>query len=523
MPVMAFRFAAAGLVLALPAMAGCAARGPSPRLVAEIGIADAHVQAGCYTCLAEALTIYERAGADPRGPATARRAAFETAVLLAVRAKELGVPADRWLQRAQDHANRLPQAEAGLSPAAYIAAATVLVGETAGLDPEMRQKRARPTPMVGGQPVPRPERVALDGAPPTDLLAGYLALALDCDETASRVLTNAAEIFARLGRDPAIRFRVAICGAAPGELALLREEDSRWTDTLLFEARRQLGMRPIADVARAVELFRAARQAFPDSQAIALSLAAAEHALSEFAAALANYESVLGVEPTHRDALLGRVTSLSYLTRYVDAVAAATRLIDLETWHVGDAYYWRAWNRYQLHQLPAAWDDVERATKLLVNTSVYTLAGYIAYARLELDTAIDRFDRAYAMDRTNCEAVWFAGLVHVDQQGWQPAAPKFATAASCFTTAADEARKELDAIAASNHAEPVKARRLGLVQKQLDTAEHRAAQSAFNAAQCFLRLGQKGEAAAHLERAAVHPLLKEKVEILRVALEKLPG
>ena len=522
---MAVRRAAAGgvCVVTVAMFLGCAARGPSPRLLAEIGVANEQRQAGCYTCLVEALTVYERVAADPRSPAVARPAAFETAVMLAVRAKELGLPARGWLQRAQELAARLVPSETGLAPATYLAAATVFVGETAGLDPEMRQLRQRRTPMVDGKPVPRPERVALDAAPPTDGLAGYLALALECDETASRLLLNADDAFARFGRAPAIRFRLAICGAAPGELLPLREADPRWTDTLLFEARRQLAMRPIADIAKAVELFTAAQQAFPESHAITLSLAAAQHALSEFAAALANYESVLAVEPTHRDALLGRVTSLSYLTRYVDAVAAATRLIDLGTWHIGDAYYWRAWNRYQLHQLPVAWDDVERATKLLVNTSVYTLAGYIAYARTELDTAIDRFDRAYAMDRTNCEAVWFAGLVHVDQQGWHAAAPKFATAVTCFTTAAAEAQKELEAIEASNYAEPIKVRRRSALQKQLDTAEHRAAQSAFNAAQCFLRLGQKAEAASHLEKAAVHPLLKEKAATLKVALEKLPG
>jgi tetratricopeptide (TPR) repeat protein len=328
---------------------------------------------------------------------------------------------------------------------------------------------------------------------------------------------------ARLGRSPSIRYRLAICGAAPSELVPLREADPRWTDTLLFEGRRQMAMRPIADVARAVELFAAAQQAFPASHAVTLALAAAQHALSEFTLSLGNYDAVLTTVPTHRDALLGRVTSLSYLTRYVDAVAAATRLIELGTWHLGDAYYWRAWNRYQLHQLPVAWEDVERATALLVNTAVYTLAGYIAYARTELDTAIDRFDRAYAMDKTNCEAVWFAGLVHVDQQGWSRAAPKFSTALTCFTAAAAEARSEIEGIPAATYAEALKTRRRAAAQKRLDTADHRAAQSAFNAAQCFLRLGQKGEAASHLDRAAAHPLLREKAATLKMAIDKLPG
>jgi tetratricopeptide (TPR) repeat protein len=504
-------------------MTACAARGPSPRLIAETAGADEQRNAGCYTCLVEALATYQRVSVDPRAPRGALRAAFETAALLAVRAKELGLPSDTWLARADELARRLLVDPAGLSPAVYLAAVRAFVGETSGLDAEVRQQRTRRPTMVDGKPVPRPERAALEAAPAGDWLAGYLALALDCDETATRLKVDADAAFARYGRGPAMRFRLAICGASPAELLSLREADPRWVDTLPFEGRRQMAMRPVADVGKAVELFAAAQEAFPDSHAVTLSLAAAQHALSDFAPALANYDRVLASEPTHRDALLGRVTSLSYLTRYVDAVGAATRLIELGTWHMGDAYYWRAWNRYQLHQLPMAWEDIERATTLLVNSSVYTLAGYIAYAQTELDTAIERFDRAYAMDRTNCEAVWFAGLVHVDQQGWDAAAPNFSTAMTCFAAAAADAHGEIKGIVAATYAEALKARRLAAAQKRLDTAEHRAAQSAFNAAQCFVRLGQKGEATSHLDKAAAHPLLREKAASLKTAIDRLPG
>jgi tetratricopeptide (TPR) repeat protein len=479
--------------------------------------------AGCYTCLVEALTTYERIAADARAPRTAIVAALETAVLLVVRAKELGLPSDEWRARAASLAGRVPAAATALAPTAYLDAAALLVGETSGLDPEIRQLRTRRPALVDGKPVRSSARMALDAAPATDGLAAYLGLALDCDQTITRLDVDAESVFRRYGRPPALRFRLAICGAARDELRALRDANPQWTDTLLFEGRRELAQRPVADLVRAVELLMAAHEAFPESHAVTLSLAGAEHALGEFASALAHYDAVLADEPTHRDAWLGRVTSLSYLARYVDAVTAATRLIELGTWHTGDAYYWRAWNRYQLYQLPTAWEDVERATALLVNTAVYTLAGYIAYARAELDTAIDRFDRAYAMDRTNCEAVWFAGLVHVDRQDWNAAAPKFSTGMVCFTAAATEARGEMAAIGSASYAETLKARRMAAAQKRLDTAEHRAAQAAFNAAQCFLRLGNKGEATVHLDAAALHPLLKDKARTLRPAIDKLPG
>ena len=88
-----------GLTTIAITMVGCAARGPSQALVAEVGKADVMMSAGCYRCLEEALQIFERLASDPRGPQRARRGAFEAAVLLAVRSKELGLPYETFLMR----------------------------------------------------------------------------------------------------------------------------------------------------------------------------------------------------------------------------------------------------------------------------------------------------------------------------------------------------------------------------------------------------------------------------------------
>jgi tetratricopeptide (TPR) repeat protein len=509
------------LSAALTTLAACAARGPSPQLLAEVGKAQVLQREGCYRCLLDALAAFERIASQPRAPAAAIQGAFESAIMVAVRAKEIGLPAQTFLAKAEILKPRLLPDSTGLPPDAYLAAATAIVGETSGLDPEERQQRMRRT-RPGAQPAPLPSRVALEPAAPSDALAGYLMVALDCEEPLSRAELNADATFARYGRTTTMRFRLAICGVAPGELVPVREGDARWLETLLFEGRRHLATRPVADVVKAVTLFEQAHEAFAESHAITLALAGGHSALSNHEEALRLYDEVLAAAPTHRDALLGRVMSLSYLTRYVAAVAAATVMIELGTWHLGDAYYWRAWNRYQLHQLPVAWDDVERATKLLVNTSVYTLAGFIAYARIELDTAIDRFDRAFAMDNTNCESVWAAGLVHVDQQAWPLAAPKFSRAMTCFGSAASDARAEIARIEQAAYAETFRTRQIAAAQKRVDTAEHRGAQAGFNAANGYLRLGDKTLALAHIDAAITHPLLREKALSLKAAIEKLP-
>jgi tetratricopeptide (TPR) repeat protein len=196
-------------------------------------------------------------------------------------------------------------------------------------------------------------------------------------------------------------------------------------------------------------------------------------------------------------------------------------MIDLGTWHLGDAYYWRAWNRYSLKELDPAWDDVERAISLQRNTSVYTLAGFIAWARQELDTAVDRFDLAFKMDRTNCEAIWSESLVHIDRQAWPSAAPKFSAAMSCFIASAAQARADSAAIEKATYAEALKLKRLAAAEKRVETAEHRKAQSAYNAANIYLRLGEKNPALNHADVAAEHPLLKEKALTLKATIEKI--
>jgi hypothetical protein len=82
------------LVTMLTSGAACAARAPAavtapdPATRARANV-DALIQRGCYHCLEEAYA----AASDP--------AAFETALLLAARLKELGLPYQPWLERAR--------------------------------------------------------------------------------------------------------------------------------------------------------------------------------------------------------------------------------------------------------------------------------------------------------------------------------------------------------------------------------------------------------------------------------------
>jgi tetratricopeptide (TPR) repeat protein len=272
---------------------------------------------------------------------------------------------------------------------------------------------------------------------------------------------------------------------------------------------------------RAAALLTSASEAFPESVAIHMMLANAQEMNGDFAASLASFDRVLTWKPAHVDARLGRVRTLTYLARADEAIAAATALVELGTWHVGDAYYWRAWNTYQTQRLEPAWADIQHAMRLRANTAVYALAGSIAYARKDLDAAVGHFNRALEMDSTNCPAASSAGLVHMDQAAWQLAAESFSKATSCYALAAGTARKELETLEQSTLEPGVKGRRISTARKRVESGEAMAGQSAFNAAQSFMQSSQTRRALDYIELAERHPATREQALALKARIANI--
>ena len=153
-------------------LAGCAPKGPSPQLVAEFAKAEALQSEGCYSCLKESLAIFDTLAEAKVPPPGVEEKRFDTALLIAIREKELGIPSEASMRAALDRivASRLP----------LLAAADLIIGDATGLDPEMRgfvMGRNRP-PLEPDDP----KRRVLDAFPATDLAAKYVALAIDCEQ-----------------------------------------------------------------------------------------------------------------------------------------------------------------------------------------------------------------------------------------------------------------------------------------------------------------------------------------------------
>ena len=329
-------FLAACLILT----AACAGR-PSPTLTVTVPPpppvdSDALVRRGCYRCLEEAFTAASARGATPQ--------AFEAALLLVLRSKELGLPPDRWIQRAQALLPPGPDWAMHLE----IVAAQPRDPLSADRDELFAEGTAQRRPRA----VSDAWRETLKAGAGSPVLRAYLDLAVACrpDTFGPAVIavTNAAitAVVDQFGTDvPVLQYRVGLCGGREAaRLAAAREADPAWVDAELELARRELNRRPRPDFDEGVRRLRVAQEAFPESPVIPATLGAAFEGREQWTDALAAHEAVIALVPTHRDAWLGKTVSLSSLLRFEEGRAAATRLIEMGSWNLGPAHYWRAWN-----------------------------------------------------------------------------------------------------------------------------------------------------------------------------------
>ena len=148
---------------------------PSFAVTAELGRADELVRAGCYKCLTEALAIYEQLAAGPVAVPVAPYRAVDTAILLAVRERELGLGSGRSQQRAIALARELP-APADYSQ--YLQIIDTINWKPAGVSAEQQDA------ILGSYRVLNANyagwRTNLQASASRDLLSAYLLVSYDC-------------------------------------------------------------------------------------------------------------------------------------------------------------------------------------------------------------------------------------------------------------------------------------------------------------------------------------------------------
>ena len=476
------------LVLLVVATAGaCCARRPPDAPVDASAIDSAFeslLRAGCYRCLREALDLL---------PATAtfQSRRFQTLVLLAARVRELGLPGEPdWLEQARQ--------TAGASPSLDQQLLIDLAGAT-------RLPRGTRPPMPTGGATEREDRArlgkrAIDTLPElarTDLTAAYFLQHAICGDLGIDADSIAADDVIR--RVSLVAYKVAACGTpdAAAYDALLAAEP-RFAEAHFLKAIAAWTNGSLLTTERELDVFDAA---FPLAPASALLRGQVLLALEEFEPAVAALDIVLAADPDQPDALLYRMRAVSQLGDPVRGEAAASRLVTLGTWHQGEAYYWRAWNRRALKRLDEAATDVETAKRVLFNAAVPKLAGFIAYEREQLDLALAELSASRERNSQDCEVLFAIGQVHSRAARWADAADSFTSTIGCTEVAQAAAHGRMEEIAQSAMDEPRRSRLRARAERDLATEHQREGLATFNAAAVSVLADRPDQARALAERA----------------------
>lgn len=463
------------LALAILVTVGCAAR-PAPVVTTPTPAVDvdALIRRGCYRCLEsafEAATVTK-----------STEKAFEAAVLLISRTKELGLPPGPWLERA------LTILPPGPDWAIYYDIVNTqqqdpLAGDREVLLTETFQRR-RPRDIYDKW------REALKVGPGSPILRAYLDLTVACrrdavgrSEDAQARDSASSVVMQQFGDVPLLQYRAGLCGGVElGRLSAVRTGDDEFLDADLELGRRALQNQIPPDVPEGVRRLESAKTAFPSSPIAAVVVGNLRELLEEWSDALGEFEHALALVPTHRDALLGKTVSLSNLDRNQEALATAGQLLELGDWFIGPAHYWTAWNLYQLDRIQEARTSADRAKALMVNPALFLLSGMIEWREKRLESAEAEFVRTIEMDATQCEAAFYLASVRWERQRWKDSLEAFKLAGVCYAGSIVVRRERIVDLSATPQDAAINASRIAGHERAIAQAEERRLQVAQNVA-----------------------------------------
>ena len=353
----------AALVVSL----GCASAPIKPPDLSELEKADALVLQGCYDCLLEARDIYARVGVAKARPFVVSRL-FEAELLITLREKELAIDAAASLARAQALVPELPPSlDAARSLAlvaavpsddvgtprrddvafrrergAFIATVESEIAWLRSATAELRCPRAR---VPAGHRGPKP---APPGAPviPTRLgqtVREYLALSVDCmyptrprgagqptrpvrrrrPRPAHRRSSSTAPRFAAASRSLRLKRCAPPSRGSSRRLTSSAARASATRATTAVPSRRSSSPRPMGG-------FRIRRPS-------RIMRGNINQLVGDCREALRYYEETLKLRPLHENGWLGQTVCLTYLKRTDDAIASATRMVELKLDNTSDA------------------------------------------------------------------------------------------------------------------------------------------------------------------------------------------
>jgi len=412
-------FRAGFVVAALVIAAGCAARRPAsvPAEAAPPRVDDltALIEQGCYRCLERAYELAHARGAQEQ--------AFQSAVLLVLRSKELGLPFEEWRSKARASAPEGDAAALYLTIADAVPPDRLSEERYAQFELGLRSSRGSVASW----------REALQAGPAPELFRSYLDLALVC--AFGRVNENAQSYTGEIdpvAGVPLYQYAVGICDATKApRLQAMRAANPEFVDADYALGRFLIEDPASGDQEGGLRRLESTAAAFPRSTAMKVWIGNTYRGWEEWPAALEAYDAALALSPRHPDALIGRTVALSQLGRAQDAIATATTVIDGGQWMVGEAFYWRAWNQLRLGNLPLAREDADRARTQMANARVFVLSGVIEWRMRRLESAERDFQQAVTIDLGECEGAFDLGIVRDELRQVPQSLAAFRQAGQC--------------------------------------------------------------------------------------------
>ena len=446
-------------------VSGCASRQPKPAAVPApppTRDIESLIERGCFRCLRQALALAD----ERRLPDLA----FESASLLALRATELGMPANEWMMRAR----ALAEGDAARTQYVEIVAAVPpdpLRGLRDDLLVETQARnriQQRLTSVVSWYD-------ALQTGTQSVAFRRYLEVALLCSvDLRNERFDRLDALVPQLPDLPLLKYRVGVClDQYQPQLLAVRTDVPEFVDADYALGRYLLRDPKTPDPDAAMRRFQSAAAAFPTSTSIPMAIGNLYQTWEDWPHALAAFDQALALLPSHPDAQLGRVISLSQLERHQDAIAAATQLIDGGRWHLGQAFYWRAWNYYNIENNQAARADADRTRTLMVNPGVFLLSGLIEWRFIRRESAETEFQEALKMDFGQCEAAFYLGGVRYELRRLPESLAAMHQARQCFELTLTVRRKLLADSQAGPGTQEQKARDAAKHQRSIANVEKR--------------------------------------------------
>lgn len=516
-------------LLGLLVATGCASAPIKKTDLTALAAADALVLDGCYDCLLEARATYERVGVGQARPLVIVRL-FETQLLLTLRERELALDSAASLARARDLAKELPPV---VEADRYLALADFPYPDNVGT-PRREARSFR----IAHQSFVSKITSELEWLKTTtavrEPVRQYLALAVDCASLARAgrpgpLMASQDDLWtgsvrsreAPAGTPPLVAYRIGMCDAINAKgLESVRIAVPRFAEAAFFLARLEVANAQRTGAPKARDLLAEYYKRFPTSPAGTYLSANYNQLLGECRDAIRFYDETIALKPIHEDALLGRTMCLAYLRRFDEAIAQATRMIELQTDNWGQAFYWRAWVYHAQGALPPARADIERAKTLDRADKSFMLAGMIEHDQDDLDIAERDLKLAKQMNPAQCVAMWYLGLVNMKRQQWLPSAGHFEDAMGCYKTAVAEDERSIKEWEARDTQDPAfKARQIANFKAALVEDQKQLYAAAFNAANFSAQGGNVPHAKELIEIAAKDPALADKVAQLREILK----